>query len=57
MPSATGARRGLKAWRQDWLRGHVDALTRALPPAATDRAAEGLGEGEARVWWRRLFGR
>ncbi len=33
---------------RDWLRGHVDTLTRALPaPAGPDR----------RGWWQRLWGR
>ena len=44
---ALGRIRELEAER-DWLRGHVDTLTRALPaPAQPDR----------RSWWARLWGR
>ena len=39
--------RELEAER-DWLRGHVDTLTRALPPPA---------QPDRRSWWARLWGR
>jgi len=47
LQAALGRIRELEAER-DWLRGHVDTLTRALPaPAQPDR----------RSWWARLWGR
>jgi len=36
-----------------WLRGHIDSLTRALPPAASQEAET---EEKSRSWWQRLWG-